>query len=128
MILFGRHEARPVPTALALRFQPPQAAADSAAYLALFEELARQPGPFVLLSDLRGFRLDHQAEVAQNRAAKATRAAVSARLRGLVLMSDRPSERQRSAFSTFWSIPVEVHDDIRAATGAFLGLHDRLFG
>ncbi|MFT4149145.1 MAG: hypothetical protein QM656_03030 [Paracoccaceae bacterium] len=128
MILFGRHEARPVPTALALRFQPPQDADDGAAYLALFDRLAREPGPFALFSDLRGFRLDHEQEVAQNRIAKATRAEVSARIRGLVLLSDRPSERQRSAFSTFWSIPVEVHDDISAATGAFLRLHDDLFG
>lgn len=128
MILLGRHEARPVQTALALRFQPPQIEADIPAYLALFDTLAGQPGPFALYSDLRGFRLDHAGEVAQNRVAKATRSAVAARIRGLVLLSDRPSERQRAAFSTFWSIPVEVHDDIPAACAAFLILHARLFG
>ncbi|WP_290686604.1 MULTISPECIES: hypothetical protein [unclassified Haematobacter] len=128
MILFGRHEARPVQSALALRFEPPQREADVSDYLALFTTLAGQPVPFVLLSDLRGFRLDHAGEVQQNRVAKATREAVAARIRGLVLLSDRPSERQRAAFSTFWSIPVEVHDDIPAANTAFLALHDRVFG
>ena len=127
MILFGRHEARPVPTALALRFQPPAMAQDAAIYLGLFDRLACHDGPFVLYSDLRGFRLDHTGEVAQNRVAKATRAAVSARIRGLVMLSNQPSERQRTSFATFWSIPVEVHDDIRNATDAFLALHDRLF-
>lgn len=127
MIIFGRHEARPVPTALALRFEPPLLPADTGLYLGLFDDLARWGGPFVLLSDLRGFRLDHAGDVAQNLAAKATRAAVSARIRGLIVLSHQPSERQRTSFAAFWSIPVEVHDDSHAATGAFLALHDRLF-
>ncbi len=127
MIIFGRHEARPVPTALAMRFQPPLLPGDTGHYLRLFEELAVWESAFVLLSDLRGFRLDHPGEVAQNRVAKATRAAVSARIRGLIVLSHQPSERQRTAFATFWSIPVEVYDDRHTATGAFLELHDRLF-
>lgn len=128
MILLGRHKARPVPSALELRFQPPQTSQDSADYLAMFSRLAGHDCPFVLLSDLRGFRLDHQGEVAQNLVAKASRSAFSARIRGLILMSDQPSEKQRHAFASFWSIPVEVHDDIHAATRAFLALHDRLIG
>ena len=127
MIHFGRHEARPVPTALALRFEPPLLSADAGHYLGLFDELARWESPFVLWSDLRGFRLDHAGEVAQNQVAKATRAAVSARIRGLIVLSHQPSERQRTSFATFWSIPVEVYDDSHTATGAFLGLHDRIF-
>ncbi|AMY68248.1 hypothetical protein [Frigidibacter mobilis] len=126
MIQLGRHEARPVPSALALRFSPPQLSRDSADYLALFPRLAAHDCAFVLFSDLRGFHLDHQGEVAQNLAAKASRQAFAARIRALVLMSDHPSERQRATFANFWSIPVEVHDDISAATRAFLGFHDRL--
>lgn len=56
------------------------------------------------------------------------RAELSARTRALVLTSNQPSERQRAAFASFWSIPVEVHDDIAAATRAFLGFHGRLIG
>lgn len=128
MITFGRHEARPVQSALALRFQPPQIPSDSAGYLALFEVLAAHPCPFVLYSDLRGFRLDHAGEVAQNVTAKATRAAIASRIRGMVLFSPGPSEKKREAFSKFWSIPVEVHDDAHRAEAAFLALHDRFFG
>lgn len=128
MIHLGRHKVRPVPSALELRFQPPQDPRDSADYLALFPRLAGHECPFVLFSDLRGFRLDHQGEVAQNLAAKASRAAFSARIRGLILMSDQPSRKMRHTFASFWSIPVEVHDDIHAATRAFLGFHDRLIG
>ncbi|NPD14799.1 hypothetical protein HOY34_06215 [Xinfangfangia sp. D13-10-4-6] len=127
MIHFGRHAARPGQTALALRFQPPQDPADSAAYLALFEVLARHPCPFVLYSDLRGFRLDHAEEVAQNQIARATRAAISRQIRGMVLFSPGPSEKKRAAFSKFWSIPVEVYDDAERAGAAFLALHDRIF-
>ncbi|WEJ80118.1 hypothetical protein EQ718_14465 (plasmid) [Paracoccus versutus] len=117
-----------MPSALALRFQLPQSPQDSAFYLTLFPRLAAHECRFVLFCDLRGFRLDHQGEVEQNLAAKASRAEFSARIRALVLMSDQPSERQRAAFANFWSIPVEVHDDIPAATRAFLAFHDRLIG
>lgn len=128
MIQLDSHEARPVQTALALRFQPPQTPADSATYLALFGLLANHPCPFVLYSDLRGFRLDHAGEVAQNLTAKATRVAIASRIRGMVLCSPGPGEKKREAFSKFWSIPVEVHDDPIRAEAAFLALHDRCFG
>ncbi|SEC67737.1 MULTISPECIES: hypothetical protein [Rhodobacterales] len=127
MIHFGRHAARDMASALSLRFQPPQDITDSAGYLALFDRLARHDCPFVLYSDLRGFRLDHDGEVAQNQLAKASRAATAERIRGLVLVTDTPTERKRAAFSQFWSIPVEVYDDQSIAEAAFLALHDRLF-
>lgn len=131
MIHFGRHEARSVPTALAIRFQPPQLPADAGAYLDLFPRLAGQgpadPGRFALFVDLRGFRLDHADEVAQNRIAKATRSAISARIRALTLVTETPTERKRTAFAQFWSTPVQVFDDPGHAETAFWSLHDRLF-
>ena len=130
MILFDRHEARSVPTALALRFQPPQLPADAGAYLAVFDQLAGQGGaggePFTLLVDLRGFRLDHAGEVAQNRVAKATRAAIAGRMRALVLVTETPTDRKRSAFAQFWSTQVLVCDDPIQAETAFWSLHDQL--
>lgn len=131
MILFDRHEARSVPTALAFRFQPPQLLADAGAYLAVFNQLAGQGGeagaePFALLVDLRGFRLDHAGEVAQNRVAKATREAIAGRMRALVLVAETPTERKRSDFAQFWSTQVLVCDDPIHAETAFWSLHDQL--
>lgn len=112
--------------ALGLRFAAPQLPQDAADYVALFARLAAQPQPFVLYSDLRGFTLDHEGEVAQNLAAKATRAEISSKIRGLILVTDGPSERKRLVFANFWDIPVEVHNDGQNAIAGFWAMYERV--
>lgn len=126
MITLHSHKARDLANALSLRFEPPQQDIDGASYLALFQTFADYPVPFVLYSDLRGFRLDHAGEVAQNRVAKATRAAVSQKMRGLIMLTDTPTEKKRQAFANFWSIPVQVYDQADQAEAAFWQLYEKV--
>ena len=94
---------------LALRFGPPYAPEDEAAYLAALDAVAARAGPFALLAVFGGRgRLSPAGERAQALWFKRTRAGLEARCRALAIV--RPGDPGNSAevFGRLWSFPVAV--------------------
>lgn len=108
---------------LTLRFGPPYAPGDEAAYLGALDAVAARAAPFALLAVFGGRGLLSQdAERSQVLWFKRTRAGMEARCRALAIV--RPGDPGRSAavFGRLWSFPVAVTAS-EAEGRAFLAAH-----
>lgn len=108
---------------LTLRFGPPYAPEDEAAYLEALASVGACAAPFVLLAVFWGRgRLSPAGERSQALWLKRTRTRMEARCRALAIV--RPGDPGRSAevFGRLWSFPVAV-SSTEAEGRAFLTAH-----